>query len=277
MAAQLRDDFSRLAASARACSEERARLAGLVEHLPYGVVLLDAEDRVELANDLARGYLAQLGVDGGDQLCAIAGQSLRELAALGVWRELSLDGAARRAFAVAARDLAADAEAPDLVVMMRDVTADREVQRQLQQQDRRPPSASWPPAWRTTSTTSCRGSACAPSCFAPSFRRPPPVRTSTRCRGCTSAAAIIRQVLDFSRRSESAPRPLELVTAVEEVLVLLQRTLTTTLRFRLTVAPARATWWWLSTPCSCTRCWRTSPSTPATPCPRVVTSSWACA
>jgi signal transduction histidine kinase len=54
------------------------------------------------------------------------------------------------------------------------------------------------------------------------------------------AAALVRQILDFSRQSTPSLQPLDLAGLVQETIELLQRTLPATIGIALDAAPARS-------------------------------------
>lgn len=119
----------------RALDQERTRLEELVEQLPNGVVLLDSDQRILLANRLARDYLRDLSDSGpGDRLRRLGSLELPDAAHLEEvrWSELVMPEPFRRIFVVAHGPMGPDRS----VVMLRDVTEERELQAQLRQQER---------------------------------------------------------------------------------------------------------------------------------------------
>ncbi len=241
MAAQLRQHFDRLAAVAHQLEEERARLAGLVEHSPYGVVLVHGEGHVEFTNTLARGYLHQLGVGRSGELHELGGTTLAELAERGDWQELQVDAGGERTYVVAVRALVAAAGSPgapcDHFVVLRDITEDRDVERQLHQQERLASVGQLAAGMAHDLNNVLQGIGMCADLLRPELSsQAARDDLNTLQRLHERAASLIRQVLDFSRLSDSAPRPMLLVPAVEEVVVLLERTLPATIRLRLAAA-----------------------------------------
>jgi signal transduction histidine kinase len=119
---------------------EQRYLASLVEHLPEGVLLLDAERRIILANSTAQALLPALsGVGVGQQLTRLAGQpaeALFDAASNQLAQELVLADPRRRIFSLQVRRLEAGSLAGGWVVALRDVTEERERQQNVQQQER---------------------------------------------------------------------------------------------------------------------------------------------
>ncbi len=220
-------------------AEERTRLAGLVEHSPYGVLLLAGDGSIEIANQLGRRYLTLLGVAGGEALTAIAGSSLAALSEQGGWQELAVDGSEPRVFVVAVRDLGPGS--PGRVLVLRDVTEEHQVQRQLQQQERLASVGQLAAGMAHDLNNVLQGIGLCADLLRPELSSDAAREDLAHLKSLQGrAAALIRQVLDFSRRSASAPRAIGLVAAVEEVLEPLRRTLPATIRLQLSAAAATA-------------------------------------
>src|SRR6185436_18540408 len=112
------------------------RLQAVVEHMPEGVVLLEPDGRIALANPFARARLASVATlsDGG-AVTAVGGLSLERLLAGPEIepREIATDGGSSGVFQVAARPVAGRGGA---VVVIREVTREREAQQNALQQAR---------------------------------------------------------------------------------------------------------------------------------------------
>jgi signal transduction histidine kinase len=239
MAVQLQLHFADLAVSARRLEDQRTRLASLVEHSPYGLVLVDPAGRVELANSLARGYLAALGVGGDRPLREIGGRPLAQLTA---WQELSIDGPTARVFVAVARQLAAAGESPpDSLLVLRDVTVERQLERQLQQQERLAAVGQLAAGMAHDLNNVLQGIGMCADLLQPQVASAQAREDLLLLRSLHErAATLIRQVLDFSRRSRSAAGPLRLVAAVNEGLELLRHGLPATVQLELSVGPGAA-------------------------------------
>jgi two-component system cell cycle sensor histidine kinase/response regulator CckA len=106
--------------------------------VPEGVFLLNAEHRVVLANPVAEEFLAVLADSKvGDTLDRLGDRPLVELLTSppteGLRHEVVADG---RTFEVVARPMANGHEPENWVLVVDDVTLERQVQEQLQQQER---------------------------------------------------------------------------------------------------------------------------------------------
>jgi two-component system cell cycle sensor histidine kinase/response regulator CckA len=122
-----------------ALAAQEARLAALVEHLPEGVLLLDGDYRILLANPAAQEMLPVLNnARVGDTLTHLADRPLSSLLILPAgtaWHEIVVSGRPPRVFQVAARPVGVGPNG-GWVLVIREVTQERYLQAQLEQQER---------------------------------------------------------------------------------------------------------------------------------------------
>ena len=124
-----------------ALRRSEARLAAVFEHLPEGVLLLDGEGRLLLINPTARSYLPimlERTIQVGERLLHLGGFPLAELldiSAEGGWHEVIEDSTIPQVFEVRAGRLSRR-PAGNLLLVIRDVTHARELQRQVGMQQR---------------------------------------------------------------------------------------------------------------------------------------------
>ncbi|MGC9523132.1 MAG: PAS domain S-box protein [Anaerolineae bacterium] len=113
------------------------RLQQVMDTVPEGVVLLDGEGTVLLANSQGRAHLDALcGVGVGDRLTTLGDlplATLLEPPPLGPWHEVSAEG---RTYECVAKPLTQGALPDGWVVVLHDVTEERVTEAQLQQQER---------------------------------------------------------------------------------------------------------------------------------------------
>lgn len=213
-------------------SEERLRL--LVERLPEGALLLDGADTVLLANGAASDYLPLLGAGAqvGDKLPQLAGRPLAEIVAetaAGDWLELAWGGENGPVFQVATRLLAGESR---YLLVLRDVTRESQLERQLRQQER-----------LATVGRLAAGIAHDFNNIVASIilytelmllEKQPGAHVQERLetihRQAQRAAHLVRQILDFSRQSIMEHKTIDLALFVKEVVALLQRTLPANIR-----------------------------------------------
>jgi len=226
---------------------EQKRLEILVEHLPEGVLLLDGERRILLSNPVADSYL-QVLADGaedsrprlGDALTSLADWPVEELmhsAPEGLWRELQVDGSPQRIFGVAARPVRTESHVEGWVLLIWDMTHEREVERRMRQQE------------RLAAVGQLAGGIAhdfnnflssiilysqlllakphLPSDLAPSVET---IMSESR-----RAAQLVQRVLDFGRRSMMETQPVDLVSSIEETAGILRRALPENIRLMIEV------------------------------------------
>jgi len=217
----------------------RRRLDALVEHLPEGILLLDAERRILLANPAARTILPLLtDVSSGDVLTQLAGQPVDGLLlspSEGRWHELKVDELPARVFEVVSQPLAGEAELGLWVLLIRDLTEEREFQQRAEQQERLAVvgqlAAGIAHDFNNIIATIIlytqlllRSQDLSPkSCD----------RLKTISQQAARATDLIEQILDFSRRSRLERQPLDLLPLFKELARMLGRTLGEDVRVEL--------------------------------------------
>jgi two-component system, cell cycle sensor histidine kinase and response regulator CckA len=212
-----------------ALDRQQQHLQAVVEHLPEGVLLLEADGRVVIANGPGRAQLPVVAVQSpAGQVATVAGIALDRLLAAQVEpREIAV--ADRGVFQVAARPLA---DAPGAVLVIRDVTREREAQHVAQQQARLAAvgqlAAGIAHDFNNILMTIVTSAELA-------LRRPEDAafgrgRLSIIVEQGERAAALVRQILDFSRQSDPAIEMVNLAALLEQTVALLERTLPETIR-----------------------------------------------
>ncbi|HEU4370483.1 MAG TPA: ATP-binding protein [Methylomirabilota bacterium] len=206
-------------------------LNAVVEHMPEGVVLLERDGRIALANPLARGHLASMAtLSSGGEVVALGGLPLERL--LGAPevepREIATENGAG-AFQVAAQPLVSGQGA---VVVIRDVTREREAQKVAQQQARLASvgqlAAGIAHDFNNILMTIVNSAELAMrrQTDAPFVRG----RLEVIVAQGERAAMLVRQILDFSRQTPPTLETLDLAMLLEQTVGLLERTLPETIR-----------------------------------------------
>ncbi len=215
----------------------------IMDSVPEGVLLLDERKRMILANPAGHEYLAVLDCDKpGEGLTQLAGKSLDEVLAVdgeGLWHEFATMEAHRNVFEVTAQPLGAGEHPGGWVLVLRDVTRDRETQTRIQMQER-----------LATVGQLAAGIAhdfnnilAAIIVYADLLKRDTNLPLTSRERigiiqqQVQRAASLIRQILDFSRRSVMEQSTLDLLPFVKELDKLLKRVLPETIRVELNYTP----------------------------------------
>ncbi|MBW2699921.1 MAG: PAS domain S-box protein [Deltaproteobacteria bacterium] len=227
--------------------QERERLHGLVEHLPEGLILLDVERRILMANPMARRLLPLLTAE--DPLSpegVTEGQILEHLGELHLepthWKvgkpigPIELSGGDRRIEATGYP--VPLAEHGGCVLVLRDVTREREVRLQLQQQE------------RLAAVGELAGGVAhdfnnlltAVDGFADILKRrvgeDHPGRNNIEeiKRVCERGSALTRRLLAFSRRREPVPEAVDLNALIRDIEEMLRRLLGSPVQLRTELA-----------------------------------------
>jgi two-component system cell cycle sensor histidine kinase/response regulator CckA len=230
--------------------EQARRVQQIIDTVPEGVLLLDSEERIVVANPVAETHLPQLGdARVGDRLARLGGRPLADLLISpprGLWHEVSTDG---RSFQVIARPVSEGAAQPGgseglmdsgWVLVTRDVTQQREVERRVQQQERLAAvgqlAAGIAHDFNNIMATIVL--------YAQMTARAKGVSDVVRQRMETiddqaaHASRLIQQILDFSRQAVLERRPLDLGVLVKEHAGLLRRTLPESIDVEVVLRPA---------------------------------------
>jgi len=239
---RLMDTFANQAANAierlvAILAAERERLESLVEHLPVGVLLLDSDSRLLVANPLGKAMLALMnGGDTAGMLTHLGPHSIADLIEKRVDIhpvEIVLDGPTRRSFEVQAQPVGEGCQ--QWVLTLREVTQEHENQQRIQMQDR-----------LATVGQLAAGIAhdfnnilAAILVYADLLVDEPSIPPASRERitiiqqQVERASSLIRQILDFSRRSVMEQSTLDLLPFIKELEKMLKRVIPETIRLEL--------------------------------------------
>ena len=214
-------------------TEEKARaqeVRAILETVPEGVLLLDGELRIRQANPAARELLPALTeAREGEVLRHLGPYSLKRLLEPpegGRWHEVRLEGPKPRFYEVAAEPLRGAEEGAGWVLVLRDVTREREARQQEEAQARLAAIGQLAAGIAHDFNNILTGIIGFSQLLARRDDIPEDAQRTLESISAQGqrAAQLVRQILDFSRKSVSQQRPLDLVPFMEEVLTLLQRT-----------------------------------------------------
>jgi len=209
--------------------EQARRMEQILATVPEGVLLLDAEGQVLQANPVAEKDLAILAdAKVGDTLTRLGDRSLADLLTSpptrGLWHEVK---AGKRVFEVIARPVENGPEPERWVLVVNDVTREREIRVQLQQQERLAAvgqlAAGIAHDFNNIMATIVL--------YAQIAARSETLSDGDRERmaiinqQARHASRLIQQILDFSRRAVLERQPLDLLPLLKEQIKLLERTL----------------------------------------------------
>lgn len=120
--------------------QQAQQVQGIMDTVPEGVLLLGADSRILLANAAAREYLSVLtDARVGDALTSLGRRPIEELLeppAAGSWHEIEGLANVRRVFEATARPMETGPRSGSWVLVLRDVTTQREIEHRVRQQDR---------------------------------------------------------------------------------------------------------------------------------------------
>ncbi|MGB9775377.1 MAG: GAF domain-containing protein [Anaerolineae bacterium] len=224
-----------------ALAAQEARLAALVERLPEGVLLLDGDHRILLANPAAQEMLPVLvGAQAGDGLTHLVGRPLASFLVApngSAWHELVTSDRPQRVFQIAARPVSGIGPNGGWVLVIREVTQERYLQAQLEQQERLAAVGQLASGiahdFNNLLTTVILYAQMAlehpglPSDLSPFIQV---IIGESR-----QATQLVQQVLDFSRRAPMEACPMDLVPFLKESVKILERTIPENIRLRLVV------------------------------------------
>jgi signal transduction histidine kinase/CheY-like chemotaxis protein len=222
-------------------SAQQKHLENLVEHVPVGILLLDADFNLLIANPLGREFLSVInGDDFEGPLTRLGSFPLQELSAHHVEPfpiEISVPGPPRRIFAVQTRRI--QESKSQWILTLHEVTRERENQARIQSQER-----------LATVGQLAAGIAhdfnnimAAILVYADLLHQDPNIQYSSREKlniiqqQVQRASSLIRQILDFSRRSIMEQSALDLLPFIKELDKLLGRIMPESIRLELTYLP----------------------------------------
>ncbi len=215
----------------------------IMDTVPEGLLLLDRQRRVLLANPAATRYLSLLGHDlhagretANAELTSLGNKALDVLLAPlpqnAAAHEISGGAPERHTFEVIARPMQAIAGEDGSVLVLRDVTVERQITERAQQQDRLAAVGQL----AAGIAHDFNNIMMVISLYVQMIERASQLgekerdRLNTIRQQAIHATNLIEQILDFSRRSMLARRPVELLPFLEKFLQLLQRALPENIR-----------------------------------------------
>jgi two-component system cell cycle sensor histidine kinase/response regulator CckA len=220
--------------------EQAQRIQQIMDTVPQGVFLLNADGCIVLANPVAERDLIVLAqAKAGDTITHLGDHSLAELLTSpprGLWHQVT---AASRSFQVIARSIETGPTPGGWVLVTRDVTQQREIEQRIQQQERLAAvgqlAAGIAHDFNNIMATIVL--------YAQMTARMEGLPVTVRERMETidgqakHATNLIQQILDFSRRAVLERQPLDLLPLLKEQVKLLRRTLPEYIEIKLDYEP----------------------------------------
>jgi PAS domain S-box-containing protein len=221
--------------------EQIWRVQRIIDTVPVGVVLLDVDRSVLLANPMAKEYLDVLaGVELGGVVTQLGDCPIEELlttSPAGVGCEAMVGGASRRIFNITARPTQPEPQVAGWVLVMRDITRQREIQQRVQEQDRLAVVGQLAAGIAHDFNNILAAIVLYADLLmmASDLDSADRGRLETIIQQAERGADLTRQIVDFSRSGVITPSPLELVPFLRELVKMLRRTLAENIAIELVV------------------------------------------
>jgi two-component system, cell cycle sensor histidine kinase and response regulator CckA len=220
----------------RALRDNETQLRHIIDTVPEGVLLLDAAGVIVLANPIAEEFLEVLAPDRpANRLVQLGDRSLAQLLTSppkGLWHDIA---AGSRYFEALARPVENSAHNSGWVLVLRDITQERKIRKHLRDQERLAAVGHLAAGMAHDFNNILAVIVLYTQMVLQSPDLPAPLqeRVQTVEQQAQRAAGLIQQVLDFSRQSLLARRPMNLVPFLRDMVDLLGRTLPENIRIEL--------------------------------------------
>ncbi len=194
---------------------EARRLQQLLDTLPEGVILLDTEYRILMSNPRARAYFPVLGIEQEDRplshLGHVALNDLLQTEFRGLAREVIGIGG-HDIFEVLVQPVERNQQLIGWILVVRDVTREREIQRRIQQHQRLAALGQMAAGIAHDFNNILQGIIGFSQLLLNRDDLPPDVKRRLQLilEGGQRGATLVRRIMDFSRRTVAYPRPMDL-------------------------------------------------------------------
>jgi PAS domain S-box-containing protein len=224
---------------------EQQRLADLIEDLPLGIAILDEGRRPVLCNGLGRQYLVALAGNSESPLDALGGvalETLRRPRENGLPHELMAGTTPGKVLRVEVHSITAGLDHGRWLLLLRDMTREREVERHLEQQGRLALLGQLAGGLAHDLNNLLVAVISYPEMLLQRGDLEPQVRQAlqTIAQQGRLSANLVRQLLEFSRHSEGEQAPLRVGPYLGRVAGILERMLPESIRIPLDVDVAAA-------------------------------------
>jgi two-component system, cell cycle sensor histidine kinase and response regulator CckA len=219
----------------------RKRSTSIVNTMSEGLLLLDHTLRVLLVNPAAARHLALLNtISVGDTLTHLGQQPIRELLApppaARPYHEVKIERPRRTIFEIAASTIRTGTDTEGWIVVLRDITEERQMQVQNRQQEQLAAvgqlAAGIAHDFNNVMSVIILYAQMLQNSTALSLKEKE--RLDTIYNQAVHATNLIQQILDFSRRSIMDRQPVDLLPFMKELIKLWQRTFPEHIVIRLT-------------------------------------------
>jgi len=225
-------------------AEHETRLSALVDNLPEGVVYLDQEFRVLLANPPGRKLLRAVSNAGiGDVVSDVMGRSLSEIIAEpsdAPTLTITIESDDHRTFELGIVDLAEDQRhTGGFILVIREMTRELETRKRLGLQERLASVGQLAAGIAHDFNNMLQAISGSAQLIQANDDLPAAVIEKAKgiSRQGQRGAGLIRQILDFSRTSVSERRPLRLELIINETVKMLERVISEDVSIRTEILP----------------------------------------
>jgi PAS domain S-box-containing protein len=211
--------------------ELASTLQTVIEQIPDGIFLLDPDRKIVLANPVAVSLLRILEDAGtGDALDEIGGNPINDLILsppLYQRREIELEGEHKRLFEIGGNYVGSEDGDAGIVFVIREITREREFEEKMQSQDRIAAVGQLAAGIAHDFNNVLTGIIGYSEILLMDKQLSEKHRqkVDSILRSGERAALLIRQILDFSRRSMSMMRPFDMKLFIKEFLKFIERTI----------------------------------------------------
>lgn len=227
-----------------AAKEQAQKVQQIVDTVPEGVLLLDANQKIVLANPVAQQYLSVLlsQADADQPVSRLGNQPidlLLEAPSTKPWHETQTDSTPKRTFEIAAQPLVVEAQSGGWVLVLRDVTQEREEQAYIQVQERLATVGQLAAGIAHDFNNMMAAVVVYTDLLAtdPNLTPSSQEQLSIIQQQVQRATSLIKQILDFSRRAVMEQINLDLLPFIKELDKLLMRVLPENIQLDFTYEP----------------------------------------
>lgn len=212
-------------------AEQQHRLASVLSHLPEGVLLVDSHNCLVLANTRGFEYLKYLGKgEMGKSILTLGEMPMTDILRSSQEKpyvEIKIQDPQPKVFEIAAASLKGGENIGKWIIVIREATADREIQQRLEQQERLAAVGRLAAGMAHDLNNILTGIVGSADLLARDFSHlsnDSKSSVNVIIDQSSQASQLVKQVLDFSRKSVSRRIPLNLTTLVHETSNIFQHT-----------------------------------------------------
>lgn len=224
----------------KALRQSEAQLQYIIDTVPEGVMLLRSDGRVQRTNPVAEQYLETLSPEWENgRLISLGNQPLNTFYTSpqkGLWHEININN---HVFETIARPVEVSPEISGWVLVLRDITQERDIQHRIYQQERLAAVGQLAAGIAHDFNNIMAVITLYAELIGRTVQMPNKAKSklTTIEKQAQQATNLIQQILDFSRQSVLERQVLDLLPYTKELVKLLERTLSETMIINLQYEP----------------------------------------